>query len=109
MAAPTKDITCATCGKVEVRTRNAKRCWNCARLTALSGAICQRKVRRAIVTGQLLPLKNQACVDCGKPAKVYDHRDYNKPLDVDPVCHSCNKLRGPGIPIHGLSLGGGSA
>lgn len=27
----------------------------------------------------------------------YDHRDYTKPLSVEPVCRSCNKLRGPAI------------
>ena len=38
-----------------------------------------------------------ACVDCGARASCYDHRDYNKPLDVDPVCRSCNYKRGPAI------------
>jgi hypothetical protein len=35
------------------------------------------------------------CVDCGAPATDYDHRNYDKPLDVDPVCHKCNCRRGP--------------
>lgn len=35
-----------------------------------------------------------ACVDCDKPAREYDHRDYSRPLDVQPVCRSCNKKRG---------------
>lgn len=34
------------------------------------------------------------CVDCGMPAKEYDHRDYTRPLDVVPVCGSCNSKRG---------------
>lgn len=38
-----------------------------------------------------------ACVDCGKAAQVYEHRDYGKPLDVEPVCHSCNQKRGTAI------------
>ena len=25
----------------------------------------------------------------------YDHRDYSKPLEVDPVCRRCNQMRGP--------------
>lgn len=38
------------------------------------------------------------CVDCGKnPAIEYDHRDYTRPLEVDPVCQSCNQLRGMAI------------
>lgn len=35
------------------------------------------------------------CVDCGARARHYDHRDYNRPLDVSPVCVSCNLKRGP--------------
>lgn len=35
-----------------------------------------------------------ACVDCGKPAAEYEHRDYSRPLDVEPVCNSCNAKRG---------------
>lgn len=37
-----------------------------------------------------------ACADCSNPATEYDHRDYDRPLAVDPVCHSCNKKRGAG-------------
>ena len=36
------------------------------------------------------------CVDCGNRATDYDHRDYAKPLEVEPVCHRCNMKRGPG-------------
>ena len=39
------------------------------------------------------------CVDCGKWAQCWDHRDYSKPLEVDPVCKSCNYHRGPGLPF----------
>jgi hypothetical protein len=38
------------------------------------------------------------CVDCGKPAAHYDHRDYSRPLVVEPVCASCNIHRGPAEP-----------
>jgi hypothetical protein len=38
---------------------------------------------------------NIRCVDCGGLAKVYDHRAYAKPLEVVPVCQSCNFKRGP--------------
>ena len=38
-----------------------------------------------------------ACVDCGAPALEYDHRDYSRPLDVDPVCKSCNRRRGTAV------------
>lgn len=58
-------------------------------------------VARAIKDGLLQPAKNFACIDCGDPAQQYDHRDYNKPLVVDPVCRSCNQLRGPAVPVRG--------
>lgn len=57
-----------------------------------------QKVRRAVVSGQLPRVKTLTCVDCGKPARCYDHRDYTKPLDVAPVCFSCNTRRGPAYP-----------
>ncbi len=38
-----------------------------------------------------------ACTDCDKPAMEYDHRDYGRPLDVQPVCRSCNRRRGTAI------------
>jgi len=44
------------------------------------------------------------CVDCGKPAHSYDHRDYLKPLDVDPVCRKCNAERGSAINCNNLNL-----
>ena len=57
-------------------------------------------VWRAIQNGELPTLQKAKvpCVDCGAPAIHYDHRDYSKPLDVEPVCQSCNISRGPAIP-----------
>jgi len=57
----------------------------------------QWAVQKALRSGELLPLRHQYCVDCGAPATEYDHRDYSKPIEVDPVCHRCNKLRGPAL------------
>lgn len=54
----------------------------------------RRKTREAVKAGKLPHPKTLFCADCGKPATGYDHRDYHKPLDVEPVCTSCNKLRG---------------
>lgn len=56
-------------------------------------------VLKAIKDGYLPRLSGLSCVDCGAPAKAYDHRDYNRPLDVEPVCHACNVKRGPAIPF----------
>lgn len=61
----------------------------------VSGA--RNAVTKAVSSGALPPAKTQSCVDCGKQARDYDHRDYHQPLLVVPVCRSCNKLRGPGI------------
>ena len=55
-------------------------------------------VHNAIKRGVIPPAKACVCVDCGKPARHYDHRDYNKPLEVEPVCISCNMMRGAAIP-----------
>lgn len=60
-------------------------------------------VGRAIRLGEMAPVHGQDCADCGKPAVHYDHRDYGRPLDVQPVCRRCNCLRGPAIwrdPLH---------
>lgn len=57
-------------------------------------------VHTAIAKGQLPRLTKESgitCIDCDRPAAVYEHRDYAKPLEVDPVCHHCNVLRGPAL------------
>lgn len=58
-----------------------------------------KAVKEAITAGLLPKQKDCKCVDCGKQAQCYDHRDYRKPLDVQPVCRGCNNRRGPGLPI----------
>lgn len=64
-------------------------------VTALRGP-AHFAVNLAIKLGQLPKLDGTtACVDCGQPAKVYDHREYAKPLEVVPLCRSCNFRRGP--------------
>lgn len=62
------------------------------------GNYCGNKVAIAIRKGQLRRPSEFPCTDCGGAALQYDHRDYNKPLDVDPVCRSCNRRRGKAIP-----------
>ena len=55
-----------------------------------------QRVARAKKSGKLKPLSELKCVDCGAQAVHYDHRDYQKPLDVEPVCQACNIKRGEG-------------
>lgn len=73
--------------------------WNKARgMFRANGAVQRAKQR-----GRLPKLDGHVlCVDCGNIATGYDHRDYNKPLDVDPVCNSCNLIRGPALPCNPL-------
>jgi hypothetical protein len=56
-------------------------------------------VWRAVMAGRLPNLRRDPtpCVDCGAPSVVYDHRDYGRPLEVEPVCRRCNRLRGPAV------------
>lgn len=49
--------------------------------------------------GALPDPKTMPCADCGGAAIEYDHRDYNRPLDVEPVCRRCNLRRGSAIPL----------
>jgi len=64
-------------------------------------AITQRRERAlyavavAVAIGVLPSLRSGAvpCKDCAKPATQYDHRDYAKPLEVEPVCGRCNLKR----------------
>lgn len=59
----------------------------------------QQIVTWEIWEGRLPKASTLLCVDCGKKAHDWDHRDYNKPLDLEPVCAKCNQARGPGIPL----------
>lgn len=55
-------------------------------------------VSAAVRNGDLPKLDGGVlCADCNSPATEYDHRDYKKPLEVDPVCRACNAARGPGL------------
>lgn len=56
----------------------------------------QAAVRRARLAGILPDLSTgeYACTDCSGVASQYDHRDYSRPLDVEPVCAGCNHRRG---------------
>ncbi len=93
---------CIHCGTdISERHYHATCCFGCmGKWGILTGARrAYGKVQTAIKQGLLLHPSKCSCVDCGRPARDYDHRDYNKPLEVVPVCRPCNKLRGPAIPI----------
>lgn len=62
-------------------------------------AYAYNKLRQAINRGDLLPANWHMCVDCGEQAYGWEHRDYRKPLEVEPCCQKCNIRRGPGLPL----------
>jgi hypothetical protein len=78
-----------------------KMCYRCSSDMAWFRHPYQRNamlaVRAAIARGDLPPASRFFCTDCSKPATCYDHRDYSKPLAVDPVCSGCNSRRGPAV------------
>jgi hypothetical protein len=92
------DFTCKCCGDrytaLDRRGYNQGFCRRCARRSfeegQRAGALCRGAVRR----GDLPHAKTLTCTDCAKPASEYEHRDYTKPLDVVPICRSCNLKRG---------------
>lgn len=98
-----KTRKCESCG-AEFASIRAKRCLPCAQKhyrymdTERGAREAHSKVAGHIRKGLLPHPSTLTCVDCGRPAQQYDHRDYGKPLDVHAVCRSCNLRRGSAIP-----------
>jgi hypothetical protein len=61
-------------------------------------------VAREIRLGNLRRPSELVCADCERQAQQYEHRDYRKPLEVVPICRSCNMKRGPALPHTGLLI-----
>jgi len=106
-----RTLTCKTCGggfAQQHQFHRPKHCDPCNELRVARyhwwESMCGRSeatnaVHLAIRLGELPKLDGTvACVDCGAPARDYDHRDYNRPLDVEPVCRGCNVKRGSAVP-----------
>ena len=70
-------------------------CWPCRKEIAAIRVRVTQLVHRAIHRGELSHPKTLVCVDCGSSAQCYDHRSYDRPLDVEAVCRKCNHRRGP--------------
>lgn len=105
---------CCVCGTVEMAsgTSGYYRCVECrdqgrfaptqnSRYNWVGKEQSGLLVARAIREGKLPHPRTLKCVDCGSDAIEYEHRDYNKPLDVEPICRGCNLRRGPAKPIDG--------
>ena len=66
------------------------------------GIRAARIVYLAVRNGELPRIdRTMQCADCGSSAKEYEHRDYNRPLSVEPICRSCNVKRGRAVPWTG--------
>lgn len=106
-----KPRICPCCGDLLSKTRSditAVYCMPCtysrqanSNKRSINGKHWQKTAHKivsiAVKSGILQPAQKYKCVDCGKDAFVYEHRDYQKPLDVEPVCVSCNSKRGSAI------------
>lgn len=93
-----KRTHCAYCSRPmpELKGWNSCYCPTCKPIARMLGQSAHMKVYRAVATQQLPPARSLTCTDCcGKPAHYYEHRDYDKPLDVVPICQRCNMKRGP--------------
>lgn len=93
------ELTCHCCERAFLRrSLHNHYCVDCSIRMQRVGALVVVKVQREIRFGRLKPATAYSCVDCGAPAKVYDHRDYTKPLEVVPLCVRCNVKRPPAGP-----------
>lgn len=60
--------------------------------------VARSKVNIKVSAGDIPRASTLDCIDCGEPATDYDHRDYTKPVDIEPVCRKCNIQRPEGYP-----------
>lgn len=87
---------CLDCGALK-RSSFSLRCQPCRRAQFIAGVAANKVISTEIRLGRLQRAKTLTCVDCGAPGHDWDHRDYSRPLDVQPVCRSCNIKRGPAL------------
>lgn len=88
-------ITCVVCSnKVRRALSSSVFCLPCLSVHSADGWRAILAVRKAIRRGDIAHFRGMLCVDCNAPATEYEHRDYMKPLAVDPICRSCNHKRG---------------
>jgi hypothetical protein len=98
---PARARQCCDCGGTAIDRSPSDRCDPCRlarseRIVAIQMP-ATREVHKAIRRGLLPDLRKVKlkCTDCDEVARQYDHRDYDYPLLVAPVCIACNNRRGP--------------
>lgn len=91
-----KTFACKRCGVLTTRDRRsiADICFPCSEEHRKEGTNASNIVNKAVRKGELQKVNSLTCVDCGSAAENYEHRDYTKPLEVEPVCRKCNLIRG---------------
>lgn len=114
-----RSITCEECSRVfeiyAVGTARTIHCDVCRRRRFRVQKHAAKVLNQAIRDGKVKCAKGQDCVDCGKPARCLDHRNYLDPTNVEPVCYSCNfkrppaKWRDPQLPPLSASVARSSA
>lgn len=99
-----KEFTCTACGSIDMLPGGT--CGHLCNPCKVSKGLmpgrtpqeeAHYQVARAKRAGLLPSPRAFGCMDCEAPAIEYDHRDYSKPLQVDPVCRRCNLNRGPAL------------
>lgn len=93
----TVKFSCLICESANIGYARQCYCDGCAWVAARIQMAAISKVGRAVRHGEIPKATALICVDCGDRAKVYDHRDYTKPLEVEAVCVGCNIRRGPAL------------
>lgn len=93
MSQPAFTPICPVCHRLTHRRGRFLTCHDCYAAARPSKA--HAAVSKAVSSGRLPRASTLYCVDCGAFAYDYDHRDYDRPLDVVPVCRRCNLMRGP--------------
>lgn len=94
-----RKFDCVRCGVSHIAPIQRRRniCPDYSKERLAEGYKASALLNRAIKQGLIPHISTLSCSDCGAGAKNYDHRDYTKPLDVEPVCCSCNTKRGPAM------------
>lgn len=91
-----KEKVCVRCAQKYLRYGgNTRYCHPCMLKVDRLRNAAHSLVACAVDFGLLRKASESACADCGGEATFYEHRDYFSPLDVVPICRSCNGKRGP--------------
>lgn len=92
---------CGYCGKAAFGNslKNGALCDSCQFARVQEQQEAYRVFRLAVMDGLIrrLPDGETACIHCDAPATCWEHRDYRKPIDVQPACDSCNTRLGRGM------------